>query len=263
MPRTARKKGSTGIYHIVMRGINRKNIFEDAEDKERFIQTLIRYKSICGFELFAYCIMDNHLHLLLRVIVEPLDQIMRRVCGSFVYWYNQKYERIGNLFQDRFRSEPVDDEAYFLTVLRYIHQNPIKAGLIRELGQYHWSSYKDYFGGPSFIDANFALSMFHDNPEKSITAFESHQSKVVDEACLDIEEKPNRINDEEAKEIIKQVCNVSRAGDLQRLEKRIRDAHLQEIMEKHGLTIRQISRLTGISRGVVYNVRRSSQVPRP
>jgi REP element-mobilizing transposase RayT len=73
--------------------------------------------------------MGNHVHILLKVGNEPLEQMMRRICGSYVYWYNKKYQRTGNLFQDRFKSETVENDNYFLIVLRYIHQNPLKAGL--------------------------------------------------------------------------------------------------------------------------------------
>jgi len=140
MPRTQRSKSGSGIYHIIMRGINRQYIFEEPEDSDKFIQTLQQYKEISEYELFAYCMMGNHLHLLIRVGKEPIEQLMRRICGSYVYWYNKKYSRIGNLFQDRFKSEPIEDDSYFLTALRYIFQNPVKAGLVKRAEQYTGSN---------------------------------------------------------------------------------------------------------------------------
>lgn len=104
MPRSARLKSESGMYHIIMRGINRQILFWDEKDFIRFIQTLEKYKNICEFNLYAYCLMDNHLHLLLREGKEPLETVMRRICGSYVFWYNKKYDRIGYLFQDRFKS---------------------------------------------------------------------------------------------------------------------------------------------------------------
>lgn len=106
MPRKAREKSESGIYHIMMRGINRQKVFKDDEDCLRFIQTLQKYKEQSDYAIYAYCLMGNHVHILLKTGTEPLEQIMRRVCGSYVYWYNDKYQRIGNLFQDRFKSEP-------------------------------------------------------------------------------------------------------------------------------------------------------------
>lgn len=125
MPRKARKKSPTGTYHIVLRGINKQTIFEDDEDKHQLLKTIVKYKRISGFELYAYCLMDNHVHLFLKEVNE-LSQYMKRICSSYVYWYNMKYDRCGHLFQERFHSEDVDDPSYFLKVLRYIHQNPSK-----------------------------------------------------------------------------------------------------------------------------------------
>ncbi|MBS3976315.1 MAG: transposase [Syntrophomonadaceae bacterium] len=88
VPRRAREKSNSGIYHIFLRGINRQNIFEDGEDNQKFLDALQRYKEICGYSLYAYCLMGNHVHLLLQVGIQPLAQFMRRICGSYVYWYN-------------------------------------------------------------------------------------------------------------------------------------------------------------------------------
>ena len=140
MPRAARKRSESGIYHIVMRGINRQVIFFEREDFLRFIETLQKYKNICEYQLFSYCLMDNHVHLLIKEGKEPLETIMRRICGSYVFWYNRKYDRIGYLFQDRFKSEAIKDDTYFLTVLRYIFQNPVKAGIVKNVIDYPWTN---------------------------------------------------------------------------------------------------------------------------
>ena len=136
MPRQARKKSESGIYHVMLRGINQQQIFEEPEDFEKFLQILKDCKAISGYKLFAYCLMGNHIHLLIKPEEESLEQAFKRIGGRFVYWYNVKYQRIGHLFQDRFRSEPVETDEYFMTVLRYIHQNPIKAGLCKVIDAY-------------------------------------------------------------------------------------------------------------------------------
>jgi len=92
VPRAPRTKSKSNIYHIIMRGINRQAIFEDIEDREKFIQTLQKYKGICQFKLYAYCLMDNHLHLLLMVDKEPLETVIRRICGSYVLGYNPPFD---------------------------------------------------------------------------------------------------------------------------------------------------------------------------
>ena len=110
----------------MLRGINRQNIFEDEEDKEKFLQTLSHYKAISEYKLFAYCLMSNHIHLLIKVEKENVDVILKRIAGSYVYWYNWKYKRSGHLFQDRFKSEPVDDDSCFLTVKE--HKGTVLSG---------------------------------------------------------------------------------------------------------------------------------------
>ena len=131
MPRQPRRKSESGIYHIMLRGINQQTIFEDDADYRRFLDTLEKYKAVSGYTVFAYCLMSNHVHLLLKVADEDLDMIMKRIGGSYVFWYNWKYSRRGHLFQDRFKSEPVETDPYFLAVLRYIHQNPVKAKIVK------------------------------------------------------------------------------------------------------------------------------------
>ena len=132
MPRQARKESGTGIFHIMMRGINHQNIFEDEEDNYQFINTLdrmrVRYDDDglpCGtnFTLYAYCLMSNHFHLLIREREDDLGMAVKRIASSYVYYHNRKYLRDGHLFKERFKSEPVNDMAYFVTLLRYIHQN--------------------------------------------------------------------------------------------------------------------------------------------
>ena len=95
----------------------------------KFLQILKECKAISECKLLAYCLMGNHFHLLIKIENESLEQVFKRICGRFVYWYNTKYQRVGHLFQDRFKSEPVENDAYLLTVIRYIHQNPVKAGI--------------------------------------------------------------------------------------------------------------------------------------
>jgi len=249
LPRKARQKSESGIYHIIMRGINRQIIFNEDEDYHRFLQALNHYKEISGYQIYAYCLMSNHIHLLMKVEYEPLAQIMRRICGKFVYWYNNKYDRAGYLFQDRFKSEPVEDDPYLLTVIRYIHQNPLKAGLVEKIEHYPWSSYNAYVGGDSLVDQDFVLKIFDDNREKALKEFVKFNNQNTDQECMDIEEKI-RITDQEALNIIKRVCKIDRTNEIQKLDKKSRDNYLRKL-KREGLSGRQLERLTGISRGSI------------
>lgn len=250
MARKPRKKSESGIYHILMRGINRQVIFEDEYDYIKFLQTLDKYKEQSGYELYAYCLMSNHVHLLLKVGQEPLEQLMRRICGSYVYWYNARYQRIGYLFQDRFKSEVVEDDSYFLTVLRYIHQNPVKSGIAKNVERYKWSSMCEYIASPKFVETTFALEFFGQEREAARESFYQFCRATNDDRCLELEVK-KQISDEEARELILKVCQVESAFQLQNFEKITRDKCLKELKEKYHLSVRQIERLTGINRGVV------------
>ena len=136
MPRSAREISENSTYHIMLRGINQQQIFEEAEDYTKFLEILKHYQAVSEYKVYAYCLMGNHIHLLMEFGKEDIGQVFKRIGAKYVYWYNIKYGRKGHLFQDRYKSEPVDDDSYFLTVMRYIHQNPIKAGLCKKVDGY-------------------------------------------------------------------------------------------------------------------------------
>jgi len=245
MPRQARKRSKTGIYHIMLRGINQQQIFEDSEDFEKFLQVLKDCKAISEFKLFAYCLMGNHIHLLIQEDKEPIEQIMKRIATRFVYWYNIKYQRVGHLFQDRFKSEPIEDDGYFLTVIRYIHQNPIKSGLCENLRDYQHSSYNDFFNNSDFVDCAFVFEIIDQED------FLLFNNETAFDKCLDIEAKPLiKVTDEQAKKIIQKYSKCKSVAEFQTLDIKQRDRCLKKFKE-NGLSIRQICRLTGVSFNVV------------
>jgi REP element-mobilizing transposase RayT len=162
LPRAAREKSSTGIYHIMLRGINKQDIFNDDEDRERFLETIQRYKKETGFQLYAYCLMDNHVHLIIRENDMELSKVMKRIGTSYAGYFNWKYGRSGHLFQNRYCSEAVENDSYLYMVIRYIHQNPAKAGICA-VNEYKWSSYNCYISESSVIDKDIFLNMFNED----------------------------------------------------------------------------------------------------
>lgn len=248
MPRQARKKSSAGIYHIMLRGVNQQQIFEDDEDSDKFLQVLKDCKAISEFKLFAYCLMGNHIHILLQETKEPIDLLMKRIATRFVYWYNIKYHRAGHLFQDRFKSEPIENDTYFLTVLRYIHQNPVKAGLCKKVEAYENSSYNEYYQKSDLIDRDFVFDLV------SKEEFAKFNNEKVFDICLDIEDKPKiKVTDEQAKKIIEKYSKCKNVAEFQALDIKLRDKCLIYFKEK-GISIRQISRLTGTSYYLVQKI---------
>jgi putative transposase len=249
MPRGARHKSESGIYHIILRGQNKQIIFEDEEDSEKFIQTMEDCKHKSKFRLYGYCLIGNHVHLLLHEVNEKTEIIMRRLGASYVYWYNWKYRRCGHLFQDRYKSETVETDAYFLTVLRYIHRNPVKAGLVKKASEYRWSSFNDYAQQKGITDIDYALSMIDENRKNAVESFVKYHETQNEDACLDIEESL-RLTDEDAKYIIRQKYGISSTIQIRELEKEKRNKYLAELKQA-GLSTRQLERLTGLGRSII------------
>ena len=250
MPRKARTNKQYGIYHIMLRGNNKKQIFYDDNDFQYFKSLLYKYKIKCGFKLYAYCLMGNHVHLLLNAIEKPLSTIFRCIGSSFVYWYNAKYDRVGHLFQDRYRSEPIDDITQFFTVLRYILQNPVKAGICNSPTEYFFSSGREYIldnGG--ITDVDFALGL---SRKEDLVHF---LLQANNDQCLDIPESSDeqgrkRCTDDEAKKLIlKEFGTFSPSvGDPE--ERKFLYSSIKKMISS-GISIRQLSRLTGISKKTV------------
>ena len=249
MPRSARRKSATDIYHVMLRGINRQIIFQDEEDYRRFLRTLSECKQLSGFELFCYCLMPNHIHLLLRVKNEPIDKILRRIGSRDVYWYNQKYERVGHLFQDRYKSEPVEDDTYFLTVLRYIIQNPVKAGLVASSEAYPWSSSAAYIKDDSDLtDTAYAKGYFTSHSE--LLRFLNQQN---DDNALDVQPIKVRVSDVRAAAIVADITGCSSPERFRKLEKSSQRNYVI-LLRKNNLSIVQIARLTGVPAATICRI---------
>jgi len=246
MPRQARKKSENKIYHVMLRGINQQTIFEDNNDRQKFLDVISEYKEVSGYKIYAYCLMSNHVHLLIKEENEELGMIFKRICGKYVYWYNTKYKRAGHLFQDRYKSEPVDTDAYLLAVIRYIHQNPVKAGLVKRTSDHKFSSYNEYLNQETnrITDTDFVLGIWN------IEEFKKYHKEKNEDNFLDIPEPRIRLTDEQVKELISKVSKCSNAAEFQNLESSKRDKYIQKL-KKSGASIRQLSRLTGVSFGVV------------
>lgn len=249
MPRTARKKSCKQIYHVMLRGINRQQIFYEKEDYQFFISLLERYKEPCGYELYAYCLMGNHIHLLIREGNEvSTGDIFRHIGSAFVYWYNIKYERVGHLFQDRYKSEPIEDESYLLTVFRYILMNPVKAGLCGKAEEYPYSSAGEYLKGINGItDTSYIKGMYN---EKNLKEYIYQKNE---DQCMEMDETSRkRVTDEEARQLISKELGGVIPAIGKAKERKGLNSSINRLI-RAGISIRQLSRLTGISKKVIEN----------
>ncbi len=251
MARRAREKSKSGIYHIIMRGINRQVIFEEEEDKQKFLECLSHYKDICNYKIYGYCLMDTHIHLLIKESEEDIAAIMKRISVRYAVWYNRKYDRCGHLFQDRFKSENVEDEAYLLAVLRYIHQNPLKATMVEDLGAYRESSYREFIDTAKIVDSEFILRHFSHDRSRAMQGFVRFMSESVeDEPRLEYREQ-RKLKDEMVRKLIQEYAKVSSPIEIQAMNKSERDELLRGIKKMDGVSTWQIARLTGISQSVI------------
>lgn len=158
MPRQPRIYSSTDIYHVMVRGINKERIFVKEKYKFKVLDIIKEIRSEVIFHIIAYCIMDNHLHLLINAEESELTTFMKKLNIKYAMYYNYVEERCGHVFQDRFKSETVEDEKYLLGVLRYVHNNPVKARTVNNIIDYKWSSAKDYIRRESEIISNKYLT---------------------------------------------------------------------------------------------------------
>lgn len=242
MARQKRIKSETGIYHCMLRGINKQQVFYDEEDYIRFLEILSKCKTISGFRLHAYCLMSNHIHLLIQEGPEPLELVFKRLGDRFVYWYNLKYKRSGPIFQGRYKSEPVNDDEYFISVLRYIHQNPVKAGMTDRCTDYKFSSYNDYYKSLSFTDTQFAKELI------GMDEFERIHNEPCAENHLEIvEDETIRITDEDAKTVFENLTKCVTSEEFQWYSKEMQRAYVN-LLRANNLSERQICWLTGVTR---------------
>ena len=264
MPRKSREISKTGIYHVMLRGINRQDIFEDAEDYRTFIKILsmVQVRLPNGIatrattcHIYAYCLMPNHVHLLLREKDLKVGDMIKSIASSYVFYYNKKYGRIGHLFQDRFRSEPCNKLEYFFTLFRYIHQNPIKAGLVKLAHEYEYSSWpNDYLGlGSEKVCFTQAVVKRFDMAELAAWVNEPLPENV---GCIDMNNR-KIVADETVRHLLLTESGVENISDFQLLTKQRQKNLARNVMIELGIGPRQMSRVCGLSYNFILNVHKS------
>ncbi len=245
MPRGPRQKSESGIYHVMLKGIDGRNIFMHEGDRKKFLSQMLEAHEKGGFSILAYCLMDNHAHLLLEEN-EELGTTMKRITVGYVLWHNHNYGRSGHLFQNRYLSEGVETDEYLVTVARYIHQNPVKAGLVDKAVKYKWSSYQQYIDTYSGKAVQINPGRIKDY-FKTRADFEAFMSIQKDDKCLDYQNTSKMTDDQLAAKIKKDY----QIGSVQKLAKEQRDELIQDIYKNERTSMRQVARVLGVSKGVV------------
>ncbi|MCA0971430.1 transposase [Halobacillus litoralis] len=245
-------RSRSGIYHVILRGANKQEIFHDEADKIHFLNIIVKCKNKTSIQVFAWCLMDNHVHLVIKEDAEDISHVMKRIGVSYAGYYNRTYETTGHLFQDRFRSEEVEDPRYLMRVVRYIHQNPVKAGIVNSPDKFEWSSCRNYYGKSvhhrKLLDEGFVLHLFSSDHEMSRKAFREFNEKEQEDECLKaFNHRKVRLSDAEARESIIQILGTTSIPQVKSMERKERDLILRKVKEVEGVSMRQTARILGVS----------------
>lgn len=183
MPRIARKALEGSYYHVIVQGIAREKIFETPLLKSTYLKILSAFKQEYDVSVITFCIMDNHAHLLLfSPNSEELSDFMHRVNTRYAGTYNKLQERVGYVFRNRFSSQAVSDERYVMNCLVYIHNNPVKAGIVQNAADYTYSGLRCYLEGRGIVDFDAAAALFDTDPA-NVEAIMAEKSAAADAHC--------------------------------------------------------------------------------
>ena len=244
--RVPRQASRSGYYHVVIKGDGGQAIFEDDFDRRTFLRLAERYFAEAGVSVIAWCLMENHVHLVLRDDAEELSVAMHRLGTAYARHYNDRTGRVGHLFRERFMSSPIESESYLLEAVRYVHNNPEKAGVCRA-EEYPWSSYSSYVTPGSSCELTVDTSAVLDllGGEKNFAEFVAERGN-----CLYRPPSGKRLDDTEARDAAAHVLGEVSPVEVKKLPVERRNQLLRELRAA-GLSVRQVERLTGVGRNIV------------
>ena len=246
MPHTARRKSETGFYHVVAKGAGGQVIFENAADRRSCLEEFEKAVDSHKVDVHAYCLMSNHIHILLQDNGDCLGDFMKQLCQSYAMHFKRITGRVGSVFQKPYWSEAVGSDEYYLNAMRYIHANPEPAGIC-PAAQYEWSSYQAYLGAQSFVKTDLALGLLGD--AEAFAAFSASGAKLA----LPFPESNLRshLTPDEAWRIAEEILGHDVAESLRRLTADERKPHLQALFDA-GFTEREIARISGLGKTAIH-----------
>lgn len=262
MPRTGRKLSQSSVYHVMIRGNEKKDIFHDDADRKKFLDIVREKKKSGEFYLYAYCLMNNHVHLVIKEGTQKIAAVMKRINTSYAYYYNKKCGRVGHVLQDRFKSETIENDPYLLMVIKYVHNNPVKAKLVKNASEYSWSSYNLFINdrtSGSIVNNKEILGIFSPHYAKAMAMFieftASHSEKDEFMDCTD------EINFKEKMGKARCFLDEYLSGKKITLEsikhkhnRELRNELIRELKKEYTLSVREIAGILGIDRNIVQRV---------
>lgn len=255
MPRHARIQSPTGYYHIMMRGNNRESIFSRDDQKRLFYECLKEYGEDHSVDIVAYCLMDNHVHIVVKANTLNLANAIKCINTKYAMNFNRQRDRVGHVFQDRYKSQAILDDKYLLQVIRYVHNNPVKAKMVKSFKDYSWSSYNEYIDENFIVgdqQKEFVLGYF----SRSIEQFEEFHKKKDNLEYLEVKEDIVKERMEAAQDIISEFFTKKGLIEAKQVKQNFLylEELIQNLLEKSKLTHRQIASLLSISNNVVHSV---------
>jgi REP-associated tyrosine transposase len=186
MPRSPRIHARGAMYHVTLRGNHRQDIFFTVDDRWLLTDIVRSVMSSCGAQVHAYCYMPNHIHLLIQVDDTPLSRIMLLIASQYARRIQARLETTGHFFERRYHAVVVDTDAYLVTLLCYIHHNPVRACLVRSPDDYRWSSHHAYLGTrvEPWITTEFALRMLDSDRARALAAYETLMARPLERSPL-------------------------------------------------------------------------------
>ena len=192
MARRPRIHYEGAIYHVIARGNNRERVFETEEEKGKYLEILADYKKRYDFQLYAYVIMDNHVHLLLQVGKDPLAKIMQGIQQRYTQHYNWHQKHSGHVFEQRYKAFICEKESYLIALICYIHQNPVRASMLEGV-DYRWSSHLLYVRrAPGLVNVEFILNILSTNTEKARAQYLILVGTAVDKLEYSVENEQGK-----------------------------------------------------------------------
>ena len=190
MPRLARKSIKAKFIHVVVEGIKKEFIFYKEKYKSEYILLLKKYISeMSNSKLIAYCVMSNHVHILFYTEnIEEISTLMRRINTSYAIYYNKNEERVGYVFANRYYSQPISNQVHLVTCIQYIHQNPVKAGLVKLAKEYRFSSFREFSGNK--LDTEMAKLIFGTKNYFTVFCNLNINNNIE---IIDVLEEPNKL----------------------------------------------------------------------
>lgn len=250
MARPLRFFSNSKVYHIILKGVDSQSIFYDDQDRNFFLKQISITKNEFNYIVYAYCLMVNHVHMVIKSEDIFLSKAMQSLLVRYVHYFNKKYKRTGTLMQNRFKSKNIEYEKYFIDVCRYVHRNPENAG-IALTQNYEWSSYKEYIGKEKIINKSVLLHYLNND----INEFVRDTLKITE--IEDMEkyaeyEMIDKLTDEQLIQYILKKFYIKDVSDIPIFFKSQNKDGIEKVIKEisniEGTNITQVARVTRLGR---------------